>query len=254
MTVLAHQLDRVIVIRAPREIVFRFFTDSARWAAWWGEGSTIDPTPGGAVLIRYPGGAEAIGEVVAIDRPERIVFTYGYVGGQPVPPGGSRVTIRLEPHRDGTQLSLSHAFADASTRDQHVQGWRYQLSLFANVVSNELNAGAENAVDAWFRAWAVTDEGERTAALAAVAAADVQFRDRFSAVDGMADLVPHIGAAQQFMPGLTLQRDGIVRQCQGTVLVDWRAVGPDGQPRGSGTNVFVFGSDARITSVVGFWK
>ena len=39
---LPYQLDRVITIGAPRETVFSFFTDNARWAAWWGKGSTID--------------------------------------------------------------------------------------------------------------------------------------------------------------------------------------------------------------------
>ena len=34
-------------IEADRETVFRYFTDSGRWAAWWGAGSTIDPRPGG---------------------------------------------------------------------------------------------------------------------------------------------------------------------------------------------------------------
>ena len=40
---LPYQLDRVITIAAPRETVFSFFTDNARWAAWWGPGSTIEP-------------------------------------------------------------------------------------------------------------------------------------------------------------------------------------------------------------------
>ena len=40
---LPHSLDRTIVIRARRETVFRYFTDSLRWAKWWGAGSMIDP-------------------------------------------------------------------------------------------------------------------------------------------------------------------------------------------------------------------
>jgi uncharacterized protein YndB with AHSA1/START domain len=43
---LPYELKRVLVIQASRETVFRFFTDEARWAAWWGAGSTIDPRPG----------------------------------------------------------------------------------------------------------------------------------------------------------------------------------------------------------------
>ena len=88
---LPHLLARSVLIRARRATVFAFFTDSARFAAWWGPGSTIDPRPGGAVRIRYPNAAEAGGEVVEIVPGERIVFTYGYPeAGKPVPVGGSR--------------------------------------------------------------------------------------------------------------------------------------------------------------------
>src|SRR5690349_8664022 len=135
MTVLAHSLERTVLIRATRETVFRFFTDSARWAMWWGAGSTIDPQPGGAVLIRLPGGLEVVGEVLEIIVPERVSFSYGFASGVPMAPGGSRVTIELEVQGDGTRVVLTHDFADPAVRDSFVQGWRYQLSLFSNVVS-----------------------------------------------------------------------------------------------------------------------
>jgi len=43
MTDLAFSLERTITIRAQRSTVFRFFTDSERFARWWGKGSEIDP-------------------------------------------------------------------------------------------------------------------------------------------------------------------------------------------------------------------
>ena len=56
------------------------------------------------------------------------------------------------------------------------------------------------------------------------------------------------------MPGFRLRRTGDPRHCQGVVLADWTAVGPDGQPRTSGTNVFELGADGLIESVTGFWR
>jgi uncharacterized protein YndB with AHSA1/START domain len=251
---LDHRLDRTLVIGAPPAAVFRYFTDPARWAAWWGAGSTIDARPGGRVLVRYPEGTEALGEVVEIDPPSRLVFTYGYASGAPVPPGGSRVTIRLEPAGRGTRLHLAHEFAEAAVRDQHVQGWRYQLSLFANVVANEIQGDAGARADQWFAMWSDSDAASRNAALAALAAPGVRMRDRFSAVDGVEDLMEHIAAAQRFMPGLRLQREGNARHCQGVVVADWIAVGPDGQPRGRGTNVFTLDPDGKVETVTGFWS
>jgi uncharacterized protein YndB with AHSA1/START domain len=254
MTLLPHTLDRTVVIRAPRDTVFRYFTDDVRWAAWWGAGSTIDARPGGQLYIRFPNGVEASGEILEISSPTRIVFTYGFASGQPIPPGSSRVTIELESTDVGTHLRLTHEFAETAARDHHVQGWRYQLSLFANVVANEVNAGAADAVDGWFRAWTIADSRDRAAALAKAVAPDVQFRDRFSTIDSIDDLVSQIGAAQQFMPGLRLQRKGGIRHCQGTILADWVARTSEGQEQTSGTNVFTLAPDGRISSVVGFWN
>ena len=254
MISLPYRLDRTVTIRAPRENVFRFFTDTAHWAAWWGTGSSIDARPGGAVRIRYPEGTEVAGEVIEIREPEKLMFTYGYVAGKPIPPGSSRVTILLDDHPTGTILHLTHEFADAGVRDQHVQGWRFQLSLFANAVANEVHASTAGAIDQWFNLWSVADEQEREKALAGLAAPGVSFRDPYSVLEGIADLTAHMTASQRFMPGMRLERKGNVRHCQGTVLADWIAVTSDGQQRASGTNVFQFGSEGRLEAVTGFWN
>jgi uncharacterized protein YndB with AHSA1/START domain len=253
-TDLPHRLDRTVLIEAGRDIVFRYFTDSARWATWWGAGSTIDARPGGRMYIRYPNGVEVAGEVVEVKMPVRIVFTYGFVSGQPIPAGSSRVTIRLEAEGDATRLTLIHEFADAGVRDEHVQGWRYQLSVFGNVVANAVHAGADAAVDAWFDAWSEPDAATRDATLGRIADPDIRFRDQFSLIAGLDDLRPHLAAVHRFMPGIRIHRDGAVRHCQGTVLADWFARGADGAERGRGTNVFIFRAPERIASVTGFWN
>ena len=252
MDSLPYRLDRTVAIQATPETVFGFFTESARWAKWWGAGSTIDAQPGGRVLIRHPGGTETVGEVIEVQPPERIVFTYGYASGKPIPPGGSVVTVRLEPDGTGTRLHLAHQFADAEARDIHVQGWRFQLSLFANLVADEAFAGAAALVDHWFDAWAITEDRARDDAFARIAADSVSFRDRYSQLDGLADLAAHAGAAQRFMPGIRLQRRGDIRHCQGQVLADWFAAGADGVERMSGTSLFVLGPEGRVQAVTGF--
>jgi uncharacterized protein YndB with AHSA1/START domain len=253
MSSLPFHLERAVIIRATPEAVFRFFTDTEYWARWWGAGSTIDPRPGGRVCIRYPGGNEASGEVLQLSAPELIVFTYGYANGQLIPPGGSRVTIRLEPVPDGTRVHLTHDVADAAVRDEHAQGWRYQMAVFSVVVADVVNSGATAAVDAWFTAWSEGDAGASERMLAEVAAPTVAFRDAFSNIAGIADLLPHLAASRRFMPGISLKRIGDVRHCQGTALADWVAIAADGAERSRGTNVFVFGPTGKIESVTGLW-
>jgi len=254
MNGLDHLLARTVTIAARRETVFRYFTDSERFAAWWGAGSTIEPKPGGAVRIRHPNGVLAGGTVVEIAPVERVVLTYGYENGQPVPIGASRVTITLEETERGTILRLIHELPTADARDQHVQGWRYQLAVFANVVAKEAHAGVSALADRYFALWNETDAEKRQKELASIAVPGVDFRDPYSCTDGDEDLNAHIGAAQRFMPGVVLKRVGEARQCQGTALVDWAAEGPDGAARAKGTNVFELAPDGRIARVTGIWS
>lgn len=251
---LPYRVDRSVVIQAPRENVFRFLTDTPRWATWWGVGSTIDARPGGALLIRYPDGTEVIGEVIEMKPPERMSFTYGFVKGEPIPPGGSRVTIRLDPHGLGTRLHLTHEFDAEGPRDHHVQGWRYQLAVFANVVADELHNDAASVIDTWFDAWAEPDQQAREGAFRRIADGELLFQDRFGNTSGLDDLFPHVAAAQFYMPGLRMRRSGDVRHCQGTALADWIATGSDGQERARGTNVFMLAPTGKIRSVTGFWS
>lgn len=251
---LPYSLERSVVIQAPPDTVFSFFQDSARWAKWWGAGSTIAAKPGGDVFIRYPGNVEVAGKVLEIDAPRRIVFTYGFVSGEPIPAGSSRVTIELHEQRGGTRLTLTHVFAAEKVRDEHVQGWRFQLSVFANVVADEVNANAARHVDLWFQAWGDPSVAARQVTLREIATPEVRMQDRFSNLDGMEDVLAHLSATQRFMPGLTLRRSGDIRHCQGMVLADWTVTGLDGKERGKGTNVFVFAPSGKIEWVTGFWS
>ena len=241
MSIFPHRLDRTVTIGASRETVFRFFTDPARWASWWGAGSHIDARAGGEVKVRHPNGIEFLGVVREIAAPERIVFTYADAGGSPIPKDGSLVTIRPEAVEGRTRVHLTHEFAEESVRDQYVQGWRFQLSLFGNIVANEVQTKAGEVVDAWYSAWVIADAAERERVLAGIASQEVRFRDRFSLLDGLEEVNAHIGASQRFMPGVRLQRRGSVRHCQGTVLSDWVAVDVEGKELMAGTSVFSMG-------------
>lgn len=247
-------VERDVLICARPETVFRFFTDSSRFASWWGRGSEIDGRPGGAVRIRYPDGTVASGEVLEIVPVERVVFTYGYEdAGKPIAPGGSRVTITLEGREGGTLVRVRHDVDSAATREAHAQGWRYQMAVFANVVASDQHAAVAERVDALFVAWSETDGEARRRLLESSATAGVTFRDAYSATAGIDDLHAHIAGAQRFMPGVALAREGEVRHCQGTAIAEWKASRPDGAVVGRGTNVYTLSPDGRIAGVVGFW-
>lgn len=247
-----YRVERSVIIKAEPAVVFEFFTDSAKWASWWGAGSTIDARPGGKVYIRFPNGIESAGEVIELYPPEQISFTYGFVSGNPIPPGASRVTITLRPDNAGTLLQLLHEFLEEGPRDAHVQGWRFQLSLFANAVANVVYANAADKIDEWFAAWRMTDENARAGKLSQITTPNIRFADRFSLLEGLEDLSAHISASQRFMPNISLQRKGPVKHCQGTAVCGWVAQHNDGTELATGTDVFTFRTDGCIASVQGF--
>jgi uncharacterized protein YndB with AHSA1/START domain len=247
-------VERQIVIRARRSTVFRFFQDSALFAKWWGAGSSIEGRAGGHYQIRYPNGVGVSGEVLELVDGVRVVLSYGYDDpGKPIPPGGSRVVFTFADHRDGTLLALRHELETEALRDEHVQGWRYQLALFANVAAAEQHRDAAATIDGYFALWAEPDAVARRRALEAVCAPGIAFRDAFGCTDGIDELAAQVQAAQIYMPGVRLERAGDVRTCQGTALVDWKAVDPKGTPLGRGTNVFELEADGRLRRVVGYW-
>jgi hypothetical protein len=134
-----------------------------------------------------------------------------------------------------------------------VQGWRYQLALFSRVVADEAQDGVAERVDAFLRAWGEPDAKTRRALMESCATPGIVFRDASSATAGLDDMLANLEAVQLFMPGITLARAGGVRQSHGTALASWTAKRENGEPAGSGTNVFVLSPDGRIARVVGFW-
>jgi len=247
---------RTIEIAAPRELVFRYFTDSERFARWWGQGSSVDPRPGGTVRICYPGGQVASGHFKEIVAPERVVFSYGYEGDrQPIPPGATTVSVFLEEVPAGTRVTLRHAgLPSEEMAREHTQGWRYQLSLFSRTVGAELHADAGAMADRWFAAWGETDPAKRRELLEACAAPGITFHDPFSALSGYEDLDSHIAAAQHFMRGSSTHRVGEPVVSHGDALVRWEMRTPDGQVGGRGANAVTFAPDGRLVRVVGFWE
>ncbi|MEI9813091.1 MAG: SRPBCC domain-containing protein [Acidobacteriota bacterium] len=224
MNPLPYLVERSIVIDAERDTVFRFFTDPELWAKWWGAGSTVVPRVGGAIKIVHPNKFVSVGEVVEIVAPEKFAFTYSMQAAQPVPPEDSLVTLRLQAKGARTLVTVEHALADKAVADLTPQGWRFHFSLFANAVADYLHRDAGVVIDRWFALWTQADAAIRTATLREIAAEDVHFRDRYSCLDGIEEIVTHIGASQRFMPGIRLERRGAVRHCQGTALADWTAI------------------------------
>jgi len=114
----------------PPEVVFEYFVDSTKLAQWIGIGADLQPAPGGRFRFEIEAGEYCEGTYLEIDRPRRVVFTWGWTNGfLGVRPGSSTVEIDLVPTGAGTLLRLTHRhLATEEARRMHAEGWQHFLA------------------------------------------------------------------------------------------------------------------------------
>jgi uncharacterized protein YndB with AHSA1/START domain len=120
-------------IAASPETVFDFFTDPGLMTQWMGRAVEIDPRPGGGFRCEVNDEAIASGEYVAVEPPERVVFTWGWNSEDSVTKAGtSTVEVLLAADGDGTHVRLIHSdLASAESATKHGHGWRHYLDRLA---------------------------------------------------------------------------------------------------------------------------
>jgi uncharacterized protein YndB with AHSA1/START domain len=245
---------REVLIRARPATVFRYFTDSERFAAWFGAGSTVDPRPGGAVRVTFPGGHRAEGEILEVEPDHRVVFTWGFPGDEsPLPPGASRVEVVLDETREGTRLRLRHVVPTDQLRREFVGGWRHHLSHLATLAGRDAHPGADALLDRWYAAWSTADAKAREAALRAISADGIEMVDDLVTVAGVDEVVAHVVNVARFMPGATLERSGPMRTVADQAVCDWSMTHADRGLLTTGRTVATIDLDGRLARVVGFW-
>ena len=128
---------REIRIAARPETVFEFFTDPDKMVRWKGRSATLEPSPGGTYRVAINDLAVARGEFVEVDRPRRVVFTWGWEGTNPVPPGSSTVEVELVPDGEGTLLRLTHRGLPEEQVEEHAHGWDHFLPRLATAAAGD---------------------------------------------------------------------------------------------------------------------
>jgi uncharacterized protein YndB with AHSA1/START domain len=126
-------------IAASPETVFDFFVDPNRMIQWMGRSAELDPRPGGGFRSEMNADAIVSGEYVAVEPPNRVVFTWGWNGEDSVtPPGSSTVEVLLAADGDGTHLRLIHSdLPSAGSAEKHGHGWRHYLDRLATSAIGE---------------------------------------------------------------------------------------------------------------------
>ena len=137
--------ERTLSIDASPETVWEFFVDPDKLMRWKGINVELDATQGGAYYCEVIPGHTARGEFVELDRPHRLVYTWGWDGNDRVPPGSSTIEVELTSDGSGTSLRFVHrGLPDAEQVASHAHGWDHYLPRLETAA-----AGGDPGVDPW---------------------------------------------------------------------------------------------------------
>jgi uncharacterized protein YndB with AHSA1/START domain len=123
-------IAREILIDAPPDIVFTYFTDPAKHVLWQGSEVELDPRPGGTLRITFGPGYVVVGTYLEVEPPRRLVYTWGWAeeGSTVLAPGASTVEVTLERAGAATVVRLRHSRLPEDTFEFHGDGWDTSLS------------------------------------------------------------------------------------------------------------------------------
>jgi uncharacterized protein YndB with AHSA1/START domain len=98
-------IDFEITIRSSRERVYRALATAEGWDSFLTEGSSLDPRPGGAFIMRWQGpegGSQMEATVIEAEPLRRFSFSWERYGLD----DPTTVTFEIEPAPEGVRLTL----------------------------------------------------------------------------------------------------------------------------------------------------
>jgi len=110
--------------------VFPYLTDAKLLTRWMGDHAALEPTIDGEYTVDI-NGYPIRGRFLAVEPPERVVFSWGVAGNDAFPAGSTTVEITLTPDGDGTVLDLVHRDLPAEELPKHDVGWTHFLERLA---------------------------------------------------------------------------------------------------------------------------
>lgn len=141
-----------IHIEAEPADVFDYFTRPEALVSWMGDRAVLDPRPDGEFTLYFDDRCVQ-GRYVEVDRPRRLVITWGRSGSRQMPPFSSTLEVSFTAEAGGTRVTIIHHGLPASEAARHALGWQHYLPRLklageGNVVAahhtpSELTEGAD---------------------------------------------------------------------------------------------------------------
>jgi uncharacterized protein YndB with AHSA1/START domain len=132
-----------IDIAAEPDRVFDYFLKPELLVRWMGDFAQLEANPDGLFRVDI-NGVLIRGHFVQIERPNLLVIAWGEAGNKAMPPGATRLVIRLAAQANGTRLELEHSGLAEAEASKHAIGWPHFLDRLGILAS-----GRDPGPDPW---------------------------------------------------------------------------------------------------------
>lgn len=132
-----------ITIEAEPEHVFDHFVRPELLVRWMGDFARLEARSGGLFAVDI-NGVIIRGHFVRVERPHLIEIAWGEAGNAAMPPGATRLVVRLVSQGRGTLVEIEHSGLVPDEAAKHAVGWPHFLARL--VVAAE---GGDPGPDPW---------------------------------------------------------------------------------------------------------
>jgi uncharacterized protein YndB with AHSA1/START domain len=130
-------------IAATQDQVFDYFVRPELLVRWMGDFARLEPNAGGLFSVDI-NGVLIRGHFVRLERPHLIEIAWGEAGNAAMPPGATRLIVRLVPHGAGTRVTLEHDGLTPGEAKKHAIGWPHFIDRLAVAAP-----GGDPGADPW---------------------------------------------------------------------------------------------------------
>lgn len=130
-------------INAEPEKVFEYFVTPEALTRWMGRRAVLVAVPGGTFALDFKQ-ARVRGRYLEVDRPRRLVISWGHEGSELLPPGASILEVTFSNQAGGTLVEVMHRELPEREAPRHALGWGHFLERLVTAAG-----GGDPGPDPW---------------------------------------------------------------------------------------------------------